>query len=443
MPTLGLSMIVRNEETSLPGCLESVKDLVDEIVIADTGSTDGTLEVARRYGARCLSFPWENDFAGARNRALAEMRTDWVIYIDADEQLDEKAKCSLPRLLKSSGADGYLVPKFDYVLSVNVKVWDFATRPNQNGFPPAKRFPAYVEHHVVRLFRRRPEVYFVGAVHESVEPRILQIGGVVGKADFPIHHIGFACDPETRLRKNRFYLQLLQKKVQEMPDDAQVHVQLGLSYIDNDGNFEAALNCFAAACRIRPSFGTAWLYHGLVLRTLGRPAESLEALERAKALSGRSADLAEGEGDAYYDLQDFDAARRAYKRALTFRDRWPAIESKLGLAEVRLGRTKSGLERMRRAVQDEPLTGDIHDRLIQACCWLNLLEEAAQAAEHKLAVAPPHPQSFLRAAAIHAQLKRLDRAALILRAGLTLFPGVERLQRCYVELAGPVSTNPI
>jgi hypothetical protein len=81
--------------------------------------------------------------------------------------------------------------------------------------------------------------------------------------------------------------------------------------------------------------------------------------------------------------------------------------------------------------------------LIQACCWLNLLEEAANAADHKLSVAPPDPRSFLRAASIHARLEQRDKPALILRAGLTLFPGFERLQRCYMELAGSASKNPI
>jgi tetratricopeptide (TPR) repeat protein len=162
--------------------------------------------------------------------------------------------------------------------------------------------------------------------------------------------------------------------------------------------------------------------------------EALEALRRAESISGRNADVAEGEGDAYYDLQDFDAARRCYERALAFRRPWPCVESKLGLAEVRLGRTLAGLDRLRQAVGKEPWSAEHHDRLIQACCWLNLVEEAASAADHKLGAVSPDPESFLRAASIHARLEQLDKAALILRLGLSLFPGVERLQRCLAEL---------
>ena len=437
MPSLALSMIVRDAETTLPACLESVKGLVGEMVIADTGSTDSTMEVAKRFGARCLSIPWENDFARARNRALEEVCSDWVLVLDADEQLDEKAKRSLPRLLKAPAIDGYLVTILDYVLSTNAKVWDFPTKTNESQFEPARRFPAYVEHTNVRLFRRTPRIYFVGCIHESVGPRIVKLGGVLGKADFLIHHFGLTVDAATRARKNYLYRQLGQKKVQEMPDDAQAHLELGLGEFELH-NDEEALKCLTAACRLDPRLGIAWLYQGLTLGRLGRPSEALEALGRAKSLCGNSAALAEGEGDAHYNLQDLDAARRCYKRALAYPNHDPSVESKLGLAEVRLGRTRAGLDRLRQAVEKEPEIGEIHDRLIQACVWLNLVEEAADAADHKLAVADPDPRSFLRAASIHAQLQRWDKAAAILRAGLSLFPQVERLQRCFIEVAGKI-----
>ena len=93
MPTLALSMIVKNGERDLPDCLESVRGVVDEIVVADTGSSDASIEIARRRtpGAKVLSIPWENDFAKARNLSLAEVTSDWVLMLDADERLDPGA----------------------------------------------------------------------------------------------------------------------------------------------------------------------------------------------------------------------------------------------------------------------------------------------------------------------------------------------------------------
>jgi glycosyltransferase involved in cell wall biosynthesis len=80
-----LNMIVRDEEELLPGAIKSVKDFVDEIVILDTGSLDGTVDIARSLGATVHHFDWCNDFAAARNKALSYVRTPWTLWLDADD----------------------------------------------------------------------------------------------------------------------------------------------------------------------------------------------------------------------------------------------------------------------------------------------------------------------------------------------------------------------
>ena len=76
-------MIVKNEEAHLAGCLGSVADLVDEIVVVDTGSTDATAAVASRFGARVYPFHWVDSFAAARNESLRHARGDWIFWLDA------------------------------------------------------------------------------------------------------------------------------------------------------------------------------------------------------------------------------------------------------------------------------------------------------------------------------------------------------------------------
>ena len=100
MPTVGLSMIVKNESEALRHCLRSAFGIVSQIVIADTGSTDGTADIAREFGATVISVPWENHFANARNSALKLMETEWVLVLDADEELDSEAKAQLSDLLR-------------------------------------------------------------------------------------------------------------------------------------------------------------------------------------------------------------------------------------------------------------------------------------------------------------------------------------------------------
>ncbi len=84
---LSLCMIVKNERQNLPRCLASVKRYVDEIIVVDTGSEDGTIEIALQYGAKVIHFEWCDDFSAARNYAISQASGDWILMMDADEEL--------------------------------------------------------------------------------------------------------------------------------------------------------------------------------------------------------------------------------------------------------------------------------------------------------------------------------------------------------------------
>ena len=93
-PRLSVCMIVKNEERFLGQCLASVKDIADELIVIDTGSTDRTVEIAREHGAQVGHFEWCNDFAAARNASIAAATGDWILFLDADEELSPKGRAS-------------------------------------------------------------------------------------------------------------------------------------------------------------------------------------------------------------------------------------------------------------------------------------------------------------------------------------------------------------
>jgi glycosyltransferase involved in cell wall biosynthesis len=93
-----LTMIVRNEQENLPACLESVRSLFDEIVVVDTGSVDRTREIAREFGAKVFEFAWIDDFAAARNEALARATGDYAFWLDADDVVDPDQREKLQAL---------------------------------------------------------------------------------------------------------------------------------------------------------------------------------------------------------------------------------------------------------------------------------------------------------------------------------------------------------
>jgi glycosyltransferase involved in cell wall biosynthesis len=431
MPTLALSMIVRDAEADLAACLESVRGIADEVVVADSGSKDNTMELARGLGARVFSIPWENDFALARNLSLAKVTADWVLSMDADERLDPAASRRLPSLLANPKARAYQVPIRNYVLSENERIWDRPAKPNDSPLPEARKYPAYVDHENVRLFRRLPELYFVGRIHETVGIRILETGGGLGRADFLIHHFGLAVDHKTQDRKNLYYRELSLQKIQEMPHSAQAHFELGMV----ETSLESALHRFQRACELKPDYTEAWIFKGMMLHKLGRYEQALEAFARGAKLTPANPMITESIGDVHYDLGDFQQAEKEYRRTRKLGRARAVLESKLGLAQIRNGRIDEGLERLHRAIARQPGAAELHDHLIAANVWLNRPRGAAAAADEKLARTDPNETDFMRAASIYAQLQDFPRAAELLKTGLSRFPNSDKLRAALAEIA--------
>ena len=435
MKTLALSMIVKDASLDLAECLESVAGIVDEVVIADTGSRDRTVEIAKAHGARLISIEWEDDFAAARNRSLAEVSTDWVLCLDADERLDDTARNELPLLVNQERFDAYQVTIRNYVADGGMKIWDREAVANEGTYSPARGYPAYIEHENVRLFRHDPSIYFVGRVHESVGWRVRETGKRLGHAQFRIHHLGMARESrEAKARKLDFYRRLALMKVADQPENAQAHLELGLVELENGGTVAEALQHFLRACELDSSLGVAWYFAGQCQFHLGDPARALECMQRAENTGHATAQVAEAAGDASYNLGDHQAARKFYQNAKA-RRRWSAsIESKLGLAEARCGETDKGLRRLHRAIEIEPRNPSLHDRLIVVEAWLGDARRAAEAAENKLEMAPKRAEDFLRTAAIWSQAKDWERAGEVLRRGVKEFPDSGALRQLLSQI---------
>ena len=141
IPRLSVAMIVKDEESCLGMCLESVRD-ADEIVVVDTGSTDRTKEIAAGYTDRIHDWPWRDDFAAARNQALRHATGDWVLSIDADEVLEAGG---MDRLRRRVASETHRTLSLEVVAA---------------GTGASHWFP--------RAFRREPGIFWRGAIHETL-----------------------------------------------------------------------------------------------------------------------------------------------------------------------------------------------------------------------------------------------------------------------------------
>lgn len=211
-PGIALVMIVKDEEKQLPRCLASVARIVDELVIVDTGSSDGTVEIARGEGARVIHKPWTGDFSAARNTGIAAANREWILVLDADEELDPHARRRMRQVLRQTRADA---------LQVTVR----------NLAPPQEPI-AFTDLRSTRLFRRRANYRYEGAIHEQVTPSILRAGGRVDAADLIVLHHGYesglAQGDKDRASRN---LASIETALAANPGDPYLRFQLGATLL--------------------------------------------------------------------------------------------------------------------------------------------------------------------------------------------------------------------
>ncbi len=231
MPRISLCMIVRDEAQNLERCLRSVAGVVDETCVLDTGSTDGTPELAARLGARVGRAAWTADFAAARNASIALASGDWVLVLDADEELDLSAQA--PEELRS-------------------------------------RLLAFVQASQGRAGRL--------CIRNRLE------GGETSQADIVRF---FACDPLGRY-EGRIHVQWT--VAGSMPPRADtgvavLHHGYARETVERRGKLARNLELLAAELEAHPTDGYGWYQYGRTLSAAGEHARALEALERALNLS--------------------------------------------------------------------------------------------------------------------------------------------------------------
>lgn len=193
-PLVSAAIIVRDEADFLRTCLTSIAPLCDEIVVVDTGSIDSTVEVARSFGAKVAHRAWDGDFSAARNTALDLATGEWVLYIDADERLENLDAAAARADIAAATNAVALLPRF-------------RSRP---------QFSAYREY---RLWRNRPDIRFRNLIHETMVPDIERIEAEEGLTiddidSVEIVHYGYEGDQTKKHLRN---LPMLEAQLVDSP----------------------------------------------------------------------------------------------------------------------------------------------------------------------------------------------------------------------------------
>lgn len=393
-PGLSLCMIVKDEEILLPECLESVQGVVDELIVVDTGSQDQTVELAQTAGAKVFDFPWQDDFAAARNFSLEQATQDWILVLDADERLMEDCVAELRDTIQQS----------DYVASTLLR---YEVGALQNPYSL-----------VSRLFRRRSQIRFERPFHETVDDSITSLlltepHWRIGQLSEPaILHEGYRPEAIADRNKAQRAVESMSRYLQTHPDDAyicsklgalyvsegrvteglavlqqglalqpedppviyELHYHLGLAYgslqqleladvhyrqalqiplpeilkvaayinlgalCHAQSNWQQAQALFEAVLLIQPDLAIAHYNLGLIYKAQGNYAAAIEAYQNAIALDGQSAEPHQNLGVVYLKIGQIPQAIECFQTAIALHETTnPAAAQHLKQSLIEMG----------------------------------------------------------------------------------------------------------
>lgn len=231
---ISLCMIVKNEEDSLERCLHSVYRYLDEIILVDTGSTDRTVEIAKRYTDDIYHFQWINDFSAARNVSLRHATGKWILYLDADDYMEEKDIANLREVLSR------LEPREDLVFQLPyVSLLGEDTRGSTN------------ISQAIRVFPNHMDLQFHRPIHEQVySTRDLTLKAA--ELNIPIYHTGYKKSEIEKKNKHERNLSIFQEMKKHTDYNAYDYFTLGNQFAVM-GNHEEALENYEKAIAIAPS----------------------------------------------------------------------------------------------------------------------------------------------------------------------------------------------
>jgi glycosyltransferase involved in cell wall biosynthesis len=298
---VSLCMITRDEEDFLPNCLASVRGVVDEIIVVDTGSTDRTIAIAREHGAFVREVAWTGDFSAARNVSLEMATREWILVLDADEEIHHEDRARVRDLIADKDAEAYMV-------RIHNLMGD-ATHPDVEVAAS------------IRLFRNRWGYRFSGTLHEQVGENIQKQrpGTVFAPSGLRIHHYGYLAGLSRTAAKSERNLKLAEEQARTHPEDGFVLFNLGVEY-QRLGRFEESAKSMELA-QARAVPGAMWTSKLVKARVLSlvrldRWDEAARCVEEGLERYPDFTDLAYFQGIIHHSKRQFTQAAGCFYQCL-------------------------------------------------------------------------------------------------------------------------------
>lgn len=302
-PTISLCMIVKDEAKYINNCLESVKGLVNEIIIVDTGSSDQTIEICEKHGAKVYSYEWNNDFAEARNYGLSFSTGDWILWLDADEELDATEKAKIPEFLANTNAHVLSLPIYNY--------YGETIQVDKNN--------AYILYQL-RLFRNHKNIKFHNRIHETPFLPAELTENDIENIPVSIHHYGYLQHIVEMKQKGQRNIKLLQQELLDSTHSPWIEYHLASEFYRQKEYQQAfdyvnqSILLFLKHSKKPPSL-LYKLKYAILIETNSLD-EAEQSIEKAILLYPDYVDLHFYKGYILYKMKNYSGALQAFEKCL-------------------------------------------------------------------------------------------------------------------------------
>ncbi|HIK26538.1 MAG: tetratricopeptide repeat protein [Oscillatoriaceae bacterium SKYG93] len=356
---LTLCMLVKNEEATLPACLGSVKDVVDEIVVLDTGSSERTSDIAKDFGARVYTCEWSNDFAVARNQSLKYATGDWILVLDADEVLVPEV---IPQIKEAIQNDRFIL--------INLIRHEVGAAQSPYSL-------------VSRLFRNHPDIYFSHPYHASVDDSIIKILEqekdrwlVVTLSAVAIKHYGYESKVIASRDKFKIAQQAMEAYLKTHPNDIYTRNKLAALYIEI-GQVEQGVELLESTLQAIPNCNYLEYIEPPILYEihyhLGIAYTRIKKLSKAKnhyrhaiqvqVLPQLKIGAYNNLGSLLLQTGDLTGAKAVYEAVLQIAPNLAIAHYNLGIVHKQKGRFKEAIAAYEKAIQLNPNYAEAYQNL--------------------------------------------------------------------------------
>ncbi|MBS3976672.1 MAG: glycosyltransferase [Syntrophomonadaceae bacterium] len=299
-PRISLCMIVKDEAEHLPRCLNSISGAVDEIIIVDTGSSDTTVQVAQQFGAKIYHYQWKHDFSAARNFALDMATGEWLLVLDADEEIPKGEDAKIRSLPLAHSVEAYCFQLINYY-----------------GHPELGH--DFITDLVCRLFRNRPQYRFKRTLHEQVVDQIIAVAGegAVKIAPIRIFHYGHLTSTVLKKNKSERNLAIIRHALSEDKDNRFLRYSLGVELL-NLGQYANALEQLELSYQPGQNYTSDLVLKMVIcLKELQQFEQGLQLIDQAMIEYPNFTDLQFLKGEIFMEQENYGAAAQAFSSCLT------------------------------------------------------------------------------------------------------------------------------